>query len=294
MRCSVTVAHNAFRMGICRIVLASHDRSARESPNDDDTFPEKPLIRDIGHRQTAAKFIQLSFESFAWRRIMEVEKELARLKRILPLEQNQKHLGTELLAVHRGILYSFAEHGRPLENAIIGQMLGGRTVSEVLTELAAKDLVVLDEKKERVVGAYPFTTEKTAHTVIISGVKTYAMCAVDALSISPMFNSEVTIESRCHVSGVSIRVRQREMEILEAQPSLGVRVGVRWQGTGGCAAHSLCMEMVFLSDRETAVRWQNEDNENRSIFTLPEAIEFGTGFFLPLVGKEAVAEKHCC
>ena len=144
------------------------------------------------------------------------------------------------------------------------------------------------------VGAYPFTTEKTPHTVEISGVKTYAMCAVDALSISPMFDSEVTIESRCQVSGAPIRIRQFQMEILEAQPSLHVHVGVRWQSTRGCAAHSLCMEMVFVCDRETAVKWQSEDRENTSIFTLSEAIEFGAGFFLPLVGKEALVEKHCC
>ena len=114
------------------------------------------------------------------------------------------------------------------------------------------------------------------------------MCAVDALSISPIFDTEVTIESRCHVSGTPIRIRQKQMEILEAQPSREAQVGVRWQSARGCAAHSLCMEMVFLRDRETAMRWLSEDPANKSIFTLPEAIEFGAGFFMPLVGRVPV------
>jgi mercuric reductase len=219
---------------------------------------------------------------------MKVEKELRRLKEILPIEEHQKKLTPELREVHRGILRSFAAFGRPLESAEIAPMVRSKTVSEVLALLAAKDLVVLDAKKERVVGAYPFTIEDTAHTVTITGHKTHAMCALDALSISPMFDTEVTIESCCHVSGTPVRIRQKQMEVLEAQPSREVQVGVRWQSAQGCAAHSLCMEMVFLRDPETSQRWLNVDPENKSIFTLPEAIEFGAGFFMPLVGGAPV------
>jgi hypothetical protein len=41
--------------------------------------------------------------------------------------------------------------------------------------------------------------------------------------------------------------------------------------------------MVFLKDRDTALRWQKGDLENISIFSLSEAILFGAGFFMPLV-----------
>jgi hypothetical protein len=43
------------------------------------------------------------------------------------------------------------------------------------------------------------------------------------------------------------------------------------------------MEMVFLKDRQTAEEWQDGDTENVSLFTLPEAVEFGKRFFLPLL-----------
>jgi hypothetical protein len=78
---------------------------------------------------------------------MKVEKELRRLKEILPIEEHQKKLTPELRRVHREVLRSFAELGRPLEGAKIAQMVPGKTVPEVLTLLASEDLVVLDEKK---------------------------------------------------------------------------------------------------------------------------------------------------
>jgi Alkylmercury lyase len=215
---------------------------------------------------------------------MEIERELRRLSDILPLESKQRELAPELVELYRAILRSFVERGLPLNNDEIGQLVPDQITSKVLATLAAKDLVVLDDRKERVIGAYPFTTESTCHKVVISGRQTHAMCAVDALSISPMFDTEVIIESRCHVSATPIRIRQRQMTILETQPS-DVHVGIRWQSTRGCAAHSLCLEMVFLRDSETAAVWLTEDHDNRITFTLAEAIEFGARFFMPLIGR---------
>jgi mercuric reductase len=66
-------------------------------------------------------------------------------------------------------------------------------------------------------------------------------------------------------------------------PSAEVTVGIRWQMPSAVAAHSMCMEMVFLKDRQTAEAWQNGDTENISLFSLPEAVAFGETFFLPLM-----------
>ena len=35
--------------------------------------------------------------------------------------------------------------------------------------------------------------------------------------------------------------------------------------------------------RSTYYKWLNEDADNREIFTLPEAVEFATGFFKPMM-----------
>jgi hypothetical protein len=71
--------------------------------------------------------------------------------------------------------------------------------------------------------------------------------------------------------------------ILEVQPGADVTVGIRWQMPSAVAAHSMCMQMVFLKDRQTAQAWQHGDTDNISLFTLPEAVMFGKGFFLPLL-----------
>jgi mercuric reductase len=127
------------------------------------------------------------------------------------------------------------------------------------------------------------TTENTPHRVVLGDHSVNAMCAVDALAISPMFGTEAWIESKCHVTGVPIRILQQGRKIVEASPSPGIRVGIRWQTFNTCAAHTLCTEMVFLKDEATANRWRNTDPTSIELLTLPEAVELGTAFFLPLL-----------
>lgn len=48
------------------------------------------------------------------------------------------------------------------------------------------------------------TTEETGYNVTVNGHKIKAMCALDALVISPMFGYEVEIETKCYVTGEPI------------------------------------------------------------------------------------------
>ena len=98
-----------------------------------------------------------------------------------------------------------------------------------------------------------------------------------------MFNTKVEISSSCHVTGTAINIHMQGATLHEVSPSSDVTVGVRWQNPSACAAHSLCLEMVFLQDRSTALEWQAGDNENTSLFSLQDAIAFGAGFFTPLL-----------
>ena len=43
------------------------------------------------------------------------------------------------------------------------------------------------------------------------------------------------------------------------------------------------MEIIFLRDSKIAQRWLAQDPDNREVFTLQEAIEFGARFFVPLI-----------
>jgi mercuric reductase len=225
-------------------------------------------------------------------------QSLTHLQTLLPLEKRQRALAPPLRMVHRAVLRSLAETGKPPRQAEIAGMLGSKqSAVHALATLGKNDLVVLnapvtlDEKTHQLVapdtvevlGAYPMTTEKTPHRVEINGHSVNAMCAVDALSLSPMFGQETRIESRCHVTGAPIRIRQSGTEIMEAMPSPEVRVGIRWQSACASAAHTLCTEMVFLKDAETARAWRETDPASIEVLTLPEAIELGAAFFVPLV-----------
>lgn len=149
-------------------------------------------------------------------------------------------------------------------------------------DAATDALVVLDAKGGDVLGAYPMTTEETAHKVTANGNTLYAMCALDAVTVAPMFNVETKVQSRCHVTGTAVSIRQKGKEILEASPS-DVRIGVRWQRLIDCCAHVMCRQMVFLKDEATALEWLNADPVSKEVFTLQESIAFGEAFFVPLL-----------
>ncbi|WP_200341853.1 alkylmercury lyase family protein [Rhodovibrio sodomensis] len=163
-------------------------------------------------------------------------------------------------------------------------IVGADRVADVIRELGDADLVVLDADRARVVGAYPMTIEPTPHRLALNGTVVSAMCALDALAVAPMYHCQVTITSRCGVTGEPIHIEQRDETIQLAEPSADVRVGVKWQNPSGHAAHSMCLQMVFLADGPVSEMWAKEDPEARTTFTLEEAVAFGAGFFRPIAG----------
>jgi len=230
---------------------------------------------------------------------VRLARALQRLHDLLPLKERQDSLNRPLKELHRAILRSLLERGRPLTRAEIGNMVGGdAAAAEAVAILGSYDLivrnrltvrdaatdalVVLDAKGGDIVGAYPVTTEETPHRVSVNGNTLYAMCAVDALAVGVMVNAETMIESRCHVSGDPVVVRQRGKQIVDIGP-VDVRVGVRWQRLIDCCAHVMCRQMVFLKDEATALAWLNADPISKELFTVPEAIAFGEAFFTPLL-----------
>jgi hypothetical protein len=224
---------------------------------------------------------------------------LRRLHELLPLKERQQSLEKQHIEVHRAILQSLVERGQPLTVEEIAGMLGSNKAARyavallgsydliIRDELAVKnenngDLVVLDAMGGRPVGAYPMTTEETPHKIVVNGNDLYAMCAVDALAVGVIFNTEVEINSKCYVTGEPVHIRQKGNEILNAQPSDEIRVGIRWQRPTQCAAHVLCRQMVFLKDPGVAQQWCI-DPPTMDLFTLNEAVAFGEAFFLPLL-----------
>ena len=183
-------------------------------------------------------------------------RALRHLNHILPLKHRQTALQPPLAMVHRSILRSLAERGRPLTRSEIAGILGNeKSALNALAVLGSNDLIVLnsavtkdpvtkrviinDPANVEVIGAYPMTTATTPYKVTLFGHDIYAMCALDGLSIAPMFNTETRIESKCHVTGEPIKIRQKGMELFEASPSINVQFGIRWGKADATAAHGI-------------------------------------------------------
>lgn len=203
---------------------------------------------------------------------MDIKAGLKKLNTLLPLKARQDALTPELRLLHRNILFNFANAGQTL--AVDNK--------EQLEELGKNDLVVLDEETKELIGAYPFSLKKTAHQVALENAELYAMCAFDAISIAPVFGVATTINSRCHITKENIEIQQKANEVISVKPPKDIYIGIKWQSTGSCAAESLCMEMVFLKNKEIAEEWKGS-NEHISVFPLDQAIEFGVNYFKPLI-----------
>jgi hypothetical protein len=214
---------------------------------------------------------------------MDIQSALARLNSQLPLKARQDSLPGILKSAHQRVITSLVTYGRPPDEPELTALLGEGRVAAGLHQLAAADLVVLDAQGERVVGAYPVTVETTPHQLSVNGHRIYAMCALDAVSVAPMFATEVEIASVCHRSQVPIAIRMRGCNVLAVHPGQDPVIGIRWQAPVGNAAHSMCTQMIFLKDWQTALAWQQADTQSISLFSLTQAVALGAAFFQPLL-----------
>lgn len=212
---------------------------------------------------------------------LKVENAVAQLRKILPLAARQKNLNHETANVYQMILSSYVFQGRTLNKSEISVQVGN--LDQVINTLRMNDMVVFDANDEPV-GAYPFTMEPRDHKVSINGHTVYAMCALDALAISPMFKLKTHIDSSCHISGASISIDQLDREVLNRAENTAIHFGINWNSAANnCCATSLCSEMIFLKNKEIAQAWFIEDSQNREIFALDEAIDFAAQYFTPLI-----------
>lgn len=210
----------------------------------------------------------------------KVSAALRRLNLILPLEASQQSLPTHLQDLHRAILRSYVDIGRTLTRDEIAQQVDD--LHAAIATLKEKDLVVFNDNDEPT-GAYPFTMEDREHRVAVNNHTVHCMCALDALSVSPMFNLPTKISSHCHVTHGPIAIQQQGLSVNEGAKD--IYFGINWgaASTDSTCAESLCTEMLFLRDKTVAQNWLDDLPEHREIFRLEQAIEFGARFFTPLL-----------
>lgn len=211
----------------------------------------------------------------------KVQRALNRLQRVLPLHENQKQCDPSVKRLHQQLLRAFVTRSHPLPRAEMAEFV--TDVPAALALLCNYDMVTLSLSGE-LTGVYPFTTEDRGHRVHVNGQEVHAMCAVDALAVAPMFQTSTHIASRCRVTDAPLAIDMVGETVQHLDAVRDVHIGIDWAATDGasCCADSLCTEMIFLSDQATAVRWLSNQGD-REIFTLEEAIQLASSFFVPLL-----------
>lgn len=212
----------------------------------------------------------------------KIEQAIARLEKILPLRRKQQAMSAAGVRLHRAAMRSFVDRGYILSRDEMLALVDGD--GGALDEVRDADAVLFDARGEPT-GAYPFSMEAGDFRVRINGHQVSAMCAMDALSVSPMYAARVEIDGHCAVTGKPVHVIQQAAVILNPETAGELHFGIDWGAAaspGSCSV-TLCTEMLFLIDGATAAAWVAEEPANREVFDLDEAILFGSGFFLPLL-----------
>ena len=198
---------------------------------------------------------------------------MAHLESILPLKSSLATLDAQARKTYQNILTTFVSEGKPPSGIS----------TEITRLLANKDMVTTGNQSE-ITGAYPFTTQPRVHQVMINGHKLHAMCALDALAPSAMFNLKSSIDSQCAVTHKPVHIELDNRTVVNNKPD-NIYLGINWLAAHGnqSCSESLCTEMLFLYDKDVAEQWLSVDTEQREIFSLPDAIDFSAGFFVPLL-----------
>ncbi|MDX2403964.1 alkylmercury lyase family protein [Streptomyces microflavus] len=159
-----------------------------------------------------------------------------------------------LRAVHQALLRHFATTGSVPGPAALepAAAAAGRTVAEVLEELAREDFLTLDEHG-RIRAAYPFSAVPTRHRVRIGGTEVWSMCAIDALGIPPMLGRDAVIASTDPVTGEPVTVTS-DSGLMDWEPA-GAVVFVGQRPGGGPAATACCEALNFFTSQASARTW---------------------------------------
>lgn len=157
-------------------------------------------------------------------------------------------------AVHHAILRAFVVTGRPAGAADIERiaMAHGTTADDVLANLHVADVIRLDADAQIAV-AYPFSTARTRHRVrLAGGAEVWAMCAIDALGIPAMLDTDAVIISSDPATGQPIIVTVREGSYHWDPPTAVVFLSA---AVGGESADTCCTDLNFFITPASAQSW---------------------------------------
>jgi hypothetical protein len=161
--------------------------------------------------------------------------------------------------------------------------LSQHEIERLLADLKRHDLVILERDGGTIRGAYPFTEAATGHAVtfVSTGHTLNTMCVIDALGAGAMCREDAIVRSSCHACSAQIVVdtHDRGTRLGEVRPETAV-VWTGFRPSCGCAADSLCTELVFFCCDEHLDRWRASGaaSEGRRL-SVEEAFQVGKALF---------------
>ena len=204
------------------------------------------------------------------------------------LEDRWRGIGEEEDTIRRAVLRHYAATGRAPSIAELGDVtgLGSDAARGLLENLKERDLVVLDDAGEAILGAYPFTERDSGHRVDLGGTTASAMCAIDALGVGAMCDRDVAIHSTCRACGEAIEIATRDRgAALDRVTPEGAVVWVGLRYADACAASSLCTVMTFFCSDAHLDRWRgaNYPDLEGIRLSIDEAFQAGKAIFTPML-----------
>ena len=164
-------------------------------------------------------------------------------------------------------------------------------VEPALERLAQADLVHHDPGTGTILVAYPFSGRPTGHRVRLAGRELYAMCAIDALGIAPMFGEPIEIASRDPLTTREILVALTPGGDGRWEPHEAVVVSGR-SGTGE-SCDSCCPVVNFFASGATAEQWlASHPDVDGAVVSMREAIAAGRAVFGDILTETTAGEAQ--
>ena len=117
----------------------------------------------------------------------KVKIALSRLENLLPLHESWAKLDATEIERYHAILNTFATQGRVSDRSELQSI--NASASETMRILVGYGLVTVNAQGE-LNGAYPFSSEKRGKRVQFNAQEVNAMCALDTLAPSAMFECQ--------------------------------------------------------------------------------------------------------
>lgn len=198
-----------------------------------------------------------------------------------PIAERLGDLPEPYRELHRSVLRAFV-HGHAPEADDLRRLAGELDVDLVaaLAELERRDALWVDQESGAVSVAYPFSGSPTAHEVTIAstGVRAFAMCALDALGVAFMIGEPALVRSRDPIGREPIEASIDPTGTHSWEPAGAVVVAA--VSGGGPSAASCCPNVNFIADRERAHELLAEPGAPAgTLLAMPEAIELGRRIF---------------